>query len=516
MRQFSGSISDDIQQRPPSTFLENFKYNRDEDGLLFPSSNSYEGNFEDADQLEGGSNENKTYYSQPENENARLTTRADKKSPTADHDNVSLEGQEKTGLMTEHFPKRKILFRSVSASIQLQGIKKISGRYERQSNADDQCDNYMHEIATKKSSFVKYRHHREARPKKRLRKGQPVPVQVMFERNRRKTSEGSYERNEDNDKNFHTSTTSVFRSYSEGFHVRDSHGGDKKKSFFKKKAHVKLKSEKVRQSTYVNTHFGSEISKISKCETGNTDERLCHQMTRALSENGTTPTENRGWMSSDKILPENFHTPKSNPEERGPKILRKASGVYPERISVEKPENESLKVSEDFFTTLYEHQKQYEEELNVRKETGDIRDTSADSQQNLTKENNADAVIRSQPTTEESSQFYTRNASQEILEVQEPKDTSCLDCLWKTKTLVSWCTCMHCVDCICYHCYKDDMGSSSWFEEMMNCEGPAARNCCRWTQLGIASLMLPCIWLHPVIQGGVDLCIEYIRRNKRR
>ena len=87
------------------------------------------------------------------------------------------------------------------------------------------------------------------------------------------------------------------------------------------------------------------------------------------------------------------------------------------------------------------------------------------------------------------------------------KDT-CFRCLNRLKDTINCCTCIVCFDAFCYHCFKDDVGYSSWFHEMITCSGVPSTNCKRWTLFGLGTIIFPCILLYPAFGGAVNQCIK--------
>lgn len=115
-----------------------------------------------------------------------------------------------------------------------------------------------------------------------------------------------------------------------------------------------------------------------------------------------------------------------------------------------------------------------------------------------------DKVIVSQP-----SKYHEKTA----LSRRIPKD-KCFRSMQRCKDIVHCVTCICCLDAACYHCYKDDVGYTSWFHDMVYCNEPPSKNCQKWSLLGLATVFLPCILLYPVLGGGIELCIRCRLRKK--
>lgn len=94
----------------------------------------------------------------------------------------------------------------------------------------------------------------------------------------------------------------------------------------------------------------------------------------------------------------------------------------------------------------------------------------------------------------------------------------CYRCVHTCRDAVRCLTCIWCLDAACYHCYKDDVGYSSWFGEMLTCEDSRAvkRNCRKWSLLGLATVMLPCVLLYPLLGGTLNVCLKCKKNEKQQ
>lgn len=75
--------------------------------------------------------------------------------------------------------------------------------------------------------------------------------------------------------------------------------------------------------------------------------------------------------------------------------------------------------------------------------------------------------------------------------------------------LIDCCTCMCCVKALFYHCTKDDESEGHSAEHPCSCNGPDGGCFCRWSVLGMLSLVMPCILCYLPLQGcawGVEYC----------
>ena len=115
-----------------------------------------------------------------------------------------------------------------------------------------------------------------------------------------------------------------------------------------------------------------------------------------------------------------------------------------------------------------------------------------------------DKVIVNQP-----SQYHEKTALSRRL----PKD-NCFRCMQRCKDIARCVTCICCLDAACYHCYKDDVGYTSWFHDMVYCNELPAKNCQKWSLLGLVTVVLPCLLLYPVLGGSIELCIRCRLRKK--
>ena len=100
-----------------------------------------------------------------------------------------------------------------------------------------------------------------------------------------------------------------------------------------------------------------------------------------------------------------------------------------------------------------------------------------------------------------------------------PRKDTCFRCLQSLKKVIKCCTCIWCFDATCYHCFKDDVGYTSWFSEMLHCSKAPLENVKQWSLLGLATVVFPCILLYPIFGAAVNQCIDcrlegYRRRNE--
>ena len=94
-----------------------------------------------------------------------------------------------------------------------------------------------------------------------------------------------------------------------------------------------------------------------------------------------------------------------------------------------------------------------------------------------------------------------------------PTKDNCFRCLKNLQNFVNCCTCHWCFDACCYHCFKDDVGYTSWFREMLSCNKRPAENIRQWGLFSIATVVFPCILLYPILGGAVNQCLK-CRLNK--
>ena len=94
-----------------------------------------------------------------------------------------------------------------------------------------------------------------------------------------------------------------------------------------------------------------------------------------------------------------------------------------------------------------------------------------------------------------------------------PTKDNCFRCLKNLQNVVNCCTCHWCFDACCYHCFKDDVGYTSWFREMVSCNKRPGENIRQWGLFSIATVVFPCIFLYPILGGAVNECLK-CRLNK--
>lgn len=93
---------------------------------------------------------------------------------------------------------------------------------------------------------------------------------------------------------------------------------------------------------------------------------------------------------------------------------------------------------------------------------------------------------------------------------------ACFRCLKAVKNVVNCCTCIWCFDACCYHCFKDDVGYTSWFQEMLSCSKRPLENVQQWSLFGLATVFFPCILFYPILGGAVNQCIKCRLRQCQR
>jgi hypothetical protein len=80
--------------------------------------------------------------------------------------------------------------------------------------------------------------------------------------------------------------------------------------------------------------------------------------------------------------------------------------------------------------------------------------------------------------------------------------------------LIDCCTCMCCVEGLFYHCTKDDDSEGFYAEHPCSCNGPGNQCVCRWSVLGLLSIVMPCLLCYLPIQG-CKRGVEYFRRKSK-
>ena len=151
------------------------------------------------------------------------------------------------------------------------------------------------------------------------------------------------------------------------------------------------------------------------------------------------------------------------------------------------------------FSTSFEtpNRKNIHESVNGSK--GQIFALSND-REHMIREKVSTSVITTQP------QPATQNECMSSSEI--PNKDICFRCLKTVKNMVNCCTCLWCFDACCYHSFKDDVGYTSWFTEMLSCNKSPAENAQQWSLLGLATVVFPCILLYPILGGAVNQCIK--------
>lgn len=89
-----------------------------------------------------------------------------------------------------------------------------------------------------------------------------------------------------------------------------------------------------------------------------------------------------------------------------------------------------------------------------------------------------------------------------------PAKDKCFRCLRTLQGIVNCCTCLWCFDACCYHCFKDDVGYTSWFKEMTSCNKRPIENIQQWGLFGLATIAFPCILFYPILGGAVNQCLK--------
>ena len=89
---------------------------------------------------------------------------------------------------------------------------------------------------------------------------------------------------------------------------------------------------------------------------------------------------------------------------------------------------------------------------------------------------------------------------------------TCVHCLYKSKGVLSCCTCYWCLNAFCYHCVsKDDIGYNDlYLKDFLQCKGNLKTNVKR---CGITAFCLPCLPLvacYPVINSAIEKCREFL------
>ena len=85
---------------------------------------------------------------------------------------------------------------------------------------------------------------------------------------------------------------------------------------------------------------------------------------------------------------------------------------------------------------------------------------------------------------------------------------NCFRCLKMLQNFVNCCTCIWCFDACCYHCFKDDVGYTSWFKEMVSCNKRPMESIQQWSLFGLATVAFPCILFYPILGGAVNQCLK--------
>jgi len=83
--------------------------------------------------------------------------------------------------------------------------------------------------------------------------------------------------------------------------------------------------------------------------------------------------------------------------------------------------------------------------------------------------------------------------------------------------IVDYCSCLCCVQCVFYHCCKDsatDDDFSATDDPCACCEKPDCFK--RWTCMGLASLVLPCLCFYWPLRCSVALCTKCYNRCTRK
>ena len=90
-------------------------------------------------------------------------------------------------------------------------------------------------------------------------------------------------------------------------------------------------------------------------------------------------------------------------------------------------------------------------------------------------------------------------------------------CECSLQKAVEYASCLCCVRCVFYHCFKDSDGQDDRSAADEPCAGLEQRNCCkRWTCLGVLSLLMPCLCLYWPLQGCLQAGTACYNRCSRR